>query len=771
MQDYIPIQKDINEKLPTVTVKQFDNLSRFIHVQIFDNDLPNLPDDEKYFNLENCTARLYIQPKGDDSGEDVAYIDGEVADGEIGIVTFLLPSSVTETAGNYEGEIWIYGAESSHPIISTKSFDFVVEKSIRNNTAIEGTSKFTALDNVLSSNDLMRAQMAALVASPAGSGGDVGTELRDIRIGYDDTMYTSAGDAVRGQVNGLKSTLNNLLANIAYTENTGYYFDVDGLLIADSTANACVYTDKINVYGGQTVKWNLGTYTYKHTLWGAYMEYNSENEVIGSRNVFCNTSSESETKTASGEFTVSENASKIAFCWRSYGQSNMLTGIIFYDNNFLENIIENRQYISNVENMLIYSNGIGVATELKKSHYIRYSDGVAIGSGGYFRYYTYVNPVFKHIKAFVYAKDTVPAAIAFYSGTEINSETYMQKYSVPFKSNSTSGNWHEANVPNGCGLVVITTRTDYTNANPLVEFSGNDTIKILDSAIIENKGHIAEVDEKINAANGGVLFGIGKYFYHFGMAAVAYHDVPISIPSQSVFDVRNAANLGYKCIECNIQKTLDNKYVVTHGLNGYLGHDFNDLNGNNVGGQIKISDVTFDDLRTLYVYRCTNPDYRTPITSLEEFLYECKKQGVSVMAGYKDEESLNIARGIMGANLIMYNAPRSLYDGVILEWRSDATKEAILARCETVGKPYIYSMAEPSHRFTDEELVDIVKALHNAGYYVASAYVGNGMRFLGLGFDFIAVDTDPNPDTVINGKKLIFNQDGTVTWVASPLSS
>lgn len=31
-------------------------------------------------------------------------------------------------------------------------------------------------------------------------------------------------------------------------------------------------------------------------------------------------------------------------------------------------------------------------------------------------------------------------------------------------------------------------------------------------------------------------------------------------------------------------------------------------------------------------------------------------------------------------------------------------------------------------------------------------------------------DTDPNPDTVINGKKLIFNQDGTVTWVASPLS-
>lgn len=200
MQDYIPRKIDINEQLPTVVAKQFDNLSRFIHVQIFDNDLPDISDDEKYFNLENCTVRLYVQPKGDDSGTNVAYIDGEVADDEQGIVTFLLPSSVTETAGNYEGEIWIYGAESSHPIISTKPFDFVVEKSIRNNMAIEGTSKFTALDNVLSNNDLMRAQMAELIASPAGSGGDVGTELRDIRIGYDGTEYETAGDAVRGQI-------------------------------------------------------------------------------------------------------------------------------------------------------------------------------------------------------------------------------------------------------------------------------------------------------------------------------------------------------------------------------------------------------------------------------------------------------------------------------------------------------------------------------------------------------------------------------------------
>ena len=253
MQDYIPRQIDINEQLPTVIVKQFDNLSRFIHVQIFDNDLP---DDEKYFNLENCTARLYIQPKGDDSGEDVAYIDGEVADGEIGIVTFLLPSSITEIAGNYEGEIWIYGAESSHPIISTKLFDFVVEKSIRNNSAIEGTSKFTALDNVLSSNDLMRAQMAALIASPAGSGGDIGTELRDIRTGYDGTTYASAGDAVR-----------NIGEKAAYVfEKAGY-----AKLVGGSGESWSVH--EFTAKAGRKYTLTIPSFTPRSTLSDGYVTY------------------------------------------------------------------------------------------------------------------------------------------------------------------------------------------------------------------------------------------------------------------------------------------------------------------------------------------------------------------------------------------------------------------------------------------------------------------------------------------------------------------
>ena len=197
MQDYIPREKDINQTIEPITVKQFDNNSRFLHVQFTDIDLA---EDENAFDLGNCTTALYIEPEGNTDPTNVNFVNGDIESAESGIVTFLLPGGVTQTPGDYTAEIWIYqGDETLHPIISSKPFKITVEKSIKNDSAIEATQSMSALDAKMVDIQAVKNQMAALVASPAGSGGDVGTEVRDARVGWDGTEYNSLGDAVRGQ--------------------------------------------------------------------------------------------------------------------------------------------------------------------------------------------------------------------------------------------------------------------------------------------------------------------------------------------------------------------------------------------------------------------------------------------------------------------------------------------------------------------------------------------------------------------------------------------
>ena len=111
MQDYIPVKKDINGYIDDVTVKQFDNGSRFLHVTISDDDLS----DGDSFNIQGCAARMLVE-LGESSYE---YIDGDIADAEGGIVTFLLPGSVTQTAGTYKCEIRITEPESG-PLSKTR---------------------------------------------------------------------------------------------------------------------------------------------------------------------------------------------------------------------------------------------------------------------------------------------------------------------------------------------------------------------------------------------------------------------------------------------------------------------------------------------------------------------------------------------------------------------------------------------------------------------------------------------------------------------------
>lgn len=397
-----------------------------------------------------------------------------------------------------------------------------------------------------------------------------------------------------------------------------------------------------------------------------------------------------------------------------------------------------------------------------KLAFVRYATGQLASSSNAYSYLFNEN-LPKYISATLASDTDTLCAIAFYSikytsDDAISSDTttngFMQSDSVRYHYGIiTQGSKYHAVVPENCKTIIITTvKPSETVAAPTILF---------DSATVRNQ----MTSEKIMALNDDVLSG-WRYIYHLGVSAVTDRSVVPEIPSQSVFDVRNAFNLGYKCIEANVHKTSDGYYVVTHGVNGNLGHDFDTLGGEDAYGT-SISGNTLQYLQENFRYRSSVEAYRTDITTLEEFLNEASLYNMIVMAQYVDSDELDIIKGIMGTRFFIYGNARSIYDGPISEWLSYTTKAEILERCNEVKRPYIYSIANPTS-FSDADLQDIINTLHQNGFYISSAYLSNENveKYSKMGFDFIAITNTPEDKEIIfDGKKLVFNQDGTVSWV------
>lgn len=150
MQDYIPRTIDINEKIQDIYVKQFDGNSRSLRVQILDKslgtDFPML--------IGGCRARMYV----DTGVKPGVLIDGDIADGDNGIVIFIIPGSVTQVAGDYPCEIRVTDPVDNS-VISTKPFTLHVEESVFNDDGFEGTDELSALQKALNDVDAIMARL------------------------------------------------------------------------------------------------------------------------------------------------------------------------------------------------------------------------------------------------------------------------------------------------------------------------------------------------------------------------------------------------------------------------------------------------------------------------------------------------------------------------------------------------------------------------------------------------------------------------------------
>lgn len=246
-------------------------------------------------------------------------------------------------------------------------------------------------------------------------------------------------------------------------------------------------------------------------------------------------------------------------------------------------------------------------------------------------------------------------------------------------------------------------------------------------------------------ANWTFRFG-GPYYSHLFIDKIYAKSDPI-IPCQSVFDVQIAARLGFKFIEANVHATATpGKYIVMHGVRGCLGDQVTDLDGNSAA-DVVIRQTPFDTLMSKYRYRSRYAKYRTHITSMEDFLLECRRNNIAPMISHADEEQVRIIRSIMGENFILYWGTREEFSGPILEYHSYKSIQQIVDRCKYMGAPYLYCMGNVRD-FTDEQLRTIAREVHNVGCYVG--YAGcyeppqNNQKLLDMGFDFSASGWDIN---------------------------
>ena len=256
--------------------------------------------------------------------------------------------------------------------------------------------------------------------------------------------------------------------------------------------------------------------------------------------------------------------------------------------------------------------------------------------------------------------------------------------------------------------------------------------------INENSGANADVEKTKDFTLGSSVYPItpNALYSHLFINKISLNDQP-TIPSQSVIDVAIAAMLGFKMIELNINITSDGVAVTGHPVSGTL-QTLADLNGNAVS--VNVGGITFADLRNNYRYKSTHPQFRTPISSLEECLRECQRYGITPFVQCVNQSVVDLTESIVGKRYVAYGATRSQTNATICEFHSSGTIDDLVNRCKTVGYPYILGVSPTLlDVWTDAEIKSLLSRVHAQGCWVnwAGCYhtAESNMRMRKLGLD------------------------------------
>ncbi len=186
--------------------------------------------------------------------------------------------------------------------------------------------------------------------------------------------------------------------------------------------------------------------------------------------------------------------------------------------------------------------------------------------------------------------------------------------------------------------------------------------------------------------------------------------------------VRMAAQYGYPAIECDVKYTRDSVMVVMHDatINRTMR---NAADYSVIGTPVRVSDVTFGELRSKYVLASTDPALRVPIPTLEELLDACLEYGVMPMLHSSVVESYSLAHRKLGDGFIAFDGSQASLSRardissclILLDPGRDAASRTVV-RLQEIGAPC--GMSTMKHDMLDAGYIRTVK---EAGFEVQAS--------------------------------------------------
>ena len=529
-------------------------------------------------------------------------------------------------------------------------------------------------------------------------------------------------------VTGLKDDLNQI-TSVDYLSNPGYIGASGSIGTQSSTKE--VYTNPIHVLPLQKITLSL-KFTDRISAWAAFASYDANGDFL-TRTVLINDTQLTEYKQT---IVVPDNAYYIAFTYRTY---DICTAKIYSllpitkayatlvdDIKDLDTTTQEQQSQINT----ISKTGITLNdTDLQQADIV---DGQPVESTARL---SNINPfyVIPGIAVSYNTTGNMYIAVVVYdaNGTKIEDSGWLGGDAVDGSYTVKKAGIMFTKFRRASGVVITTTNYKNWGAVTTIHNAVDDYKKILS----ENMS-----GENIDNLNGVAYFGLQQLnikpvydhlFVNQGTDAI--------IPHESVYHVRVSKRLGFNVIEANIAKTSDNVYIVNHLQNGAFGAYFHHADGVTSIADILVSSVTWNWIVANVRYNSAIPKYRTRPCRLEEFLSECKQQGIIPFIYGADSAVVEIANAYMGKdNYIIYDGTRDVSStAIIYHWKNLTTKAAILNYCRQIGKPFIYGMANPT-AFTTIDLQDIVKSLHAEGFLIGTSYADTTWyKYSSIGFDIL----------------------------------